>query len=331
VWGDEATEDFYFYPDGFGTRVLSLKRDPATEYELSEFIILAPQADFPFSFLPSNIVDMLFVDGTKREISFPYPEDDKDKREWPAEMAEKVQGTPIIYRVRLHKDERAAAIYFDPVDTHLPPVIYAPFLDRGEMVTPVYWDSHWPLARGKSTGWTIDDRIYYSPSHNSVITWAHSRPAPLGRANIVTLDTLGHSRLMTVERWAWLIAMSDAPDAQLLDWAGSFSIPPSVEVSGGRLDFDSYVPERRAIRLIVDNATVSMAIQPNVTCGEPCLRVAQCPRDPAFRRTRKPLAQAGRVRLGWPHALARCQDRSTRATATEICAATLSGDTEVRK
>jgi len=139
VWGDEATEDFYFYPDGFGTRVLSLKRDPATEYELSEFIILAPQADFPFSFLPSNIVDMLFVDGTKREISFAYPEDDKDKREWPAEMAEKVQGTPIIYRVRLHKDERAAAIYFNPVDTHLPPVIYAPFLDRGEMVTPVYW------------------------------------------------------------------------------------------------------------------------------------------------------------------------------------------------
>src|SRR5690349_4480007 len=202
VWGDEATEDFYFYPDGFGTRVLNLKRGLGIEYELSEFIILAPQADFPFRFLPSNIVDMLFVDGTKHEISFPYPEDDKGKREWPAEMADEVQGTPIIYRVRLHKEETAAAIYFNPLDTRLPPVIFAPFFDRGVMVTPVYWGSHWPLARGKSTGWTIDDRIYYSPSHNSVITWAHSRPAPLSKSNIVTLDTLGHSRLMTVERWA---------------------------------------------------------------------------------------------------------------------------------
>jgi len=82
---------------------------------------------------------------------------------------------------------------------------------------------------------------------------------------------------MTVERWAWLIAMSDAPDAQLLDWAGSFSIPPSVEVSGGRLDFDSYVPERRAIRLIVDNATVSMAIQPNVTCVNPVFELHNAP------------------------------------------------------
>jgi hypothetical protein len=256
--------------------VLNLKRDPATDYEVSEFIILAPQADFPFSFLPSNIVDMLFVDGTKREISFPYPED-KGKREWPAELAEKVQGAPIIYRVRLHKDEAAAAIYFNPLDTHLPPVIYAPFFDRGVMVTPVYWGSHWPLARGKSTGWTIDDRIYYSPSHNSVITWAHSRPAPLSKSNIVTLDTLGHSRLMTVERWAWLIAMSEASDAQLLEWARSFSKPPSVEVTGGRVDFDSYVPERRAIRLIVDNPTISVDIKPVVMCVNPVFELRNAP------------------------------------------------------
>src|SRR3989442_11781602 len=75
VWGDEATEDFYFYPDGFGTRALTLKRGPGVEYELSEIIILAPQAGFPFSFLPSNIVDILFVDGSKRETSFPRSEE----------------------------------------------------------------------------------------------------------------------------------------------------------------------------------------------------------------------------------------------------------------
>ena len=42
VWGDEAVEDYYFYPDGFGTRVVSLKADPKNDYELSEFIILTP-------------------------------------------------------------------------------------------------------------------------------------------------------------------------------------------------------------------------------------------------------------------------------------------------
>ena len=45
VWGDEAVEDYYFYPDGFGTRVLTLKTAPETEYELSEFIILTPPGD----------------------------------------------------------------------------------------------------------------------------------------------------------------------------------------------------------------------------------------------------------------------------------------------
>ena len=97
---------------------------------------------------------------------------------------------------------------------------------------------------------------------------------------------------MTVERWAWLIAMSDAPDAQLLDWAGSFSSPPSVEVSGGRLDFDSYVPERRAIRLIVDNATVSMAIQPNVTCVNPSSSCTM-PQGPCFP-SHSEIARSGR-------------------------------------
>ncbi len=47
VWGDEAVEDYYFYPDGFGTRVLTLKSDPANDYELSEFIILTPQGAYP--------------------------------------------------------------------------------------------------------------------------------------------------------------------------------------------------------------------------------------------------------------------------------------------
>ncbi len=48
VWGDAAVEDYYFYPDGFGTRVVNLKADPKNDYELSEFIILTPQGAYPF-------------------------------------------------------------------------------------------------------------------------------------------------------------------------------------------------------------------------------------------------------------------------------------------
>jgi len=40
IWGDSAVEDFYFYPDGFGTRVLTLQSALDSDYELSEFIIL---------------------------------------------------------------------------------------------------------------------------------------------------------------------------------------------------------------------------------------------------------------------------------------------------
>ena len=61
VWGDQAVEDYYFYPDGFGTRVLTLQRDPSRNYELSEFILIAPQEMYPLSFVPSQPVDILFA------------------------------------------------------------------------------------------------------------------------------------------------------------------------------------------------------------------------------------------------------------------------------
>ena len=45
----------------------------------------------------------------------------------------------------------ASAISFTPVNTLLPK-LFGPFTDREEMVTPFYWGSHWPLARGNMTG-----------------------------------------------------------------------------------------------------------------------------------------------------------------------------------
>jgi hypothetical protein len=279
VFGDAAVEDFYFYPDGFGTRVLTIRSAPTVEWELSEFIILTPQAAYPLALLPRTMVDLLFMDGTKREVSFPFYVEgmpQKGKLNWPEEMAQKIRGMPAVYRVRLHKDDAATAIYFNPLDAHLPHP-FAPFLDRGQLVTPAYWGSHWPLGRGKTTGWAIDDRIYVNPGHNSLMSWIHDRPAPIRTAQIEALDALGQSRLTLEQRWAWLIGMTDESDERLLEWARSFSRPPVLELRGARLDFDSYVPERRAIRLVIEDETVAITIKPAVRCVNPVFEFIRAP------------------------------------------------------
>ena len=280
VWGDSAAEDFYFYPDGFGTRVVNLKSAMGSDYELSEFIILTPAAAYPLEVLPQKAVEILFVDGLRRDVSLPfYVEGETKPLAWPDYMAEKVRGMPAVYRVRMHKDDTATAVYFNPLDPHLPPYPFAPFYDRGQMVTPAYWGSHWPLARGKTTGGSIDDRIYVSPSHNSIMSWGRSRPTPNRTARIEDIDTLGRSKTMTVESWVWLIGMTDTSDEHLLDWARSFSRPPSVELKGAHLDFNSYVPERRAIRLVAEDQTVEITLTPTVKCVNPVFELEDAPRN----------------------------------------------------
>jgi hypothetical protein len=239
VWGDAAVEDYYFYPDGFGTRVLSLESDPKNDYELSEFIILTPQGAYPLDVLPDNPVDALFLDGREHRYRFPNPTGNVADRPEP-------NGVPAIYRLRLSQREELAAVYFNPNETKLPPVVFAPFFDQGEMVTPCYWGSHWPLARGNSTGRTIDDRIALTPTHNSVMSWAGTRPIPLRTENLNALDALGRSRPMVSRRWVLLIGMSAEPDQRLRDRARSFATPPSIDVRGARLDAEGYRPERRA-------------------------------------------------------------------------------------
>jgi len=271
VWGDSAVEDYYFYRDGFGTRVLTLQSAPGGDYELSEFIILTPQATYPLSVLPSNLVDIIFVDGEKRELSFPF---------FASEQGEKMKSRdiPAIFRVRLHKDDPVAAIYFNPLDIRLPPTVFGPFVDKGETVTPCYWGSHWPLARGKTTGWAIDDRIHFTPCHNSVMSWARSRPRPLRTAQLESLDTLGRSKPMVVESWVWLIGTSSEGDARLLEWARSFASPPAVEVRGARLEAETYVPERRAIRLVVEEPTVTIDVKPAAASVHPVFELVGAPK-----------------------------------------------------
>jgi hypothetical protein len=274
VWGDSAVEDYYFYPDGFGTRVLTLRSKPAADYELSEFIVLTPQSAYPLEVLPASITELLYLDGEKVRLPCPYP------RLEPTFQAGKIpnpRNVPIVFRNHIHKEEAATAIYFCPGDTTTP-IAFQPFHDRGYLVTPTYWGSHWPLGRGKSTGWSIDDRIDSNPAHNSVMTWGlNNRPTPLHTAEVPSLDTLGVSKTQAVRRWAWLIAMTDITDVRLLDWAASFSRPPSLELVGARLDFEAYVPERRALRIHVDHKTATLQLKPVMRSVNPVIEIVSAP------------------------------------------------------
>jgi hypothetical protein len=265
VWGDSAVEDFYFYPDGFGTRVLTLTSAPDGDYELSELIILTPQATYPLRVLPANLVDLLFLDGRKRELDFPFPETERDlEKLFSGDM-------PAVYRVRLNDRETSAAIYFNPDDPHLP-LVFAPFFSGRELVTPVYWGCHWPLARGRTTGWAIDERVGLTPAHNSIMSWGRRRPAPLEKKLVDTVDTLGRARRMLVERWAWLIGMSDDSDARLLERARSYAQPPDVSVTGGV--YEGWEADRRAHRIAVAESTVTIRIEPRVPCVNPVFEMA---------------------------------------------------------
>ncbi|MEW5976500.1 MAG: hypothetical protein AB1898_11925 [Acidobacteriota bacterium] len=281
VWGDAPVEDFYFYPDGYGTRVLTLRSSPGSRYEVLEFILLTPQGAFPYDVLNPRTADILFLDGHKRQVTFPPP---KAKPSSTSSFARSEdlgppRDVPAVYRMRFHKDDDSGAISFNPVDTHLPVYLFSPFYDRGVMVTPFYWGSHWPLARGNSTGWAIDDRIALTPAHNSVIGWGLNRQTPVSSFDLQSIDTLGQSKLMNVQRWVWLIGANDDSDERLLEWAASFSKPPSVELQGGRLAPESYSTERRAIRVLVDEITLQLTLIPVVRCVNPVFELMKAPRN----------------------------------------------------
>jgi len=284
VWGDSATEDFYFYPDGFGTRVLTLQSALDSDYELSEFIILTPQSTYPLSILPANLVKILFLDGESRDLTFPFRTE---------EQGDKLQSrdVPMVYRVRLHKDDPSTAVYFHPQELKPPPVVFAAFEDRGETVTPCYWGSHWPLARGQTTGGAINDRVHFTPCHNSVMSWARQRPPALREAQFPAIDTLGRAKPMRVQTWAWLIGMTDESDERVREWVRSFSAPPSINVRGATLAAEPFVPERRAIRLITEEPLVQIQLTPNTICVNPVFEINTLGSPQEIRIGKKPLAK----------------------------------------
>ena len=272
VWGETATEDFYFYPDGFGSRTVTLQTEPKAEYEIEELLILTPPASYPLRVLPENLVDVLFRDGSKRELKFPILDQERDyEKLLSGEL-------PPLYRIRFGAREPLSAVYFNPGWKRLPSTAYRPFYSQGQMVTPFYWGNHLPLARRKPTGHNIDDLASMTPAHNAMMTWGHRRPQPLESRTAEMPDALGVTRKMQVEKWAWLIGLSDADDARLLEWSLRFSTPPQIRAEGARLQTPAYNTERRATLLTVEKPIVSLTITPATPCVHPVFELQDAPK-----------------------------------------------------
>lgn len=287
VRGARAIEDFYFYPDGFGTRVVTAPSTPGAAYQLSEFIIITPQAAYPFEVLPNHIVEALSLDGGKERIDFPSESTIRSITKWPQEKLVEPQQKPMLYRVRAHKDDPATAVYFHPSDPAVPRAM-PPFYDKAQLVTPVYWGNHWPLNRGKWTGWAINDQITLSPAHNSVAGWFTRDPdtgkrdwevKPLTIGEWLMPDSRGQVRVVNLLRFAWMIAHTEVSDEALRDWGRSFSVPPAVEVEGARLDIPSYSPERRALRLVAERTDIAIKLKPTERTVNPVFEIDRVSRQ----------------------------------------------------
>jgi hypothetical protein len=255
--------------------VLTVLAEPKTPYQLTEFIALMPQGAYPLDVLPSHMVDVLFLDGEKKRIIFPLVSDGAAGKS--IELTPNPRALPMVYRFYAHRDDRSAAMYFSP-DYRATMGGYWPFYDRGQMVTPTYWGSHWPLRRGKWTHWKIDDDIYSGPTHSSIASWL-SMPTPLSTATYAMPDSLGKSKEMAIKRWTALIANTDAPDKVLLDWAESFSNAPSIAVTGARVDFPSYSPERRALRLVAEASSIEINLTPVALTVNPVFEFARTSKE----------------------------------------------------
>jgi len=265
VWGDFATEDYYFYPDGFGTRVLTLTSHPEAPYELNEFIILTPQAARPWDVLPTNLLDILWGEQGKMEFTFPWTKEQKTDQ----------IGLPI-YRIRLDKSDRLAAFQFCPWGYGpIPPGAFGPRYERGAAITPSYWGYHWPLSREFSTVWHfVSSEVPLSPAHNSLCSAGQRRPTPLRSELLETRNALGQTSPMKQQTWAWLIGMTDAGDDELRQRAQSFANPPKLDAQGAKVAGEPYAPERRALRLTVEDNTVTITITPAGRCVNPVFELA---------------------------------------------------------
>jgi hypothetical protein len=277
VRGEAAAEDFYFYPDGFGTRTLTLFARPKEPFQISEFVIFQPQSVFPLQYLPSRLAEAVSLDGIAHEVVYPMTKNKNPKGYLGPKWIDEPAGKAFIYRIYSHKDDNESAIYFSPRDVGYPEA-YNSIFDRGELVAPTYWGNPLPLWRGKRNGRAIiNDGINLNPSISSVGGWLLNDPKPDLSGEFRTIDALGRSRVETVQKWTWLIAQTAISNYELADWAKSFSSPPSLGVQGANIGFPAYAAERRAIRLAIEADEVQIRIQPETVTMNPVFELAHAP------------------------------------------------------
>ncbi len=121
-------------------------------------------------------------------------------------------------------------------------------------------------------------RAKLAAAHNAMMSWGHRRPQPLESPTAEMPDALGVTRTMKIEKWAWLIGLSDAEDARLLEWSSSFGTPPKVEAEGSRLQSPSYNTERRATRLTGEKPVITLTITPSTSCVHPVFELQNAPK-----------------------------------------------------
>ena len=287
--GDYYVEDFHLYPDGFGTRVLTLTCIPEASYEVNEFIPITPAGGYPLRMLPVNMLDLLWVGGEKAAFEFPFLVG--DQREQVAIAEAKAKGRMIVipplgtvplsvpstdgpvYRIRIGNDDPLAVVQYNP-DGWGPtwpgnflPGLFGPQFDRGAVVTRAYWGYHWPLSRVGGLGASDKNAIDLSPAHNSIVTtgWTvgpqEPSPSPIRRERLWTRDGNGVMKRMRRDTLTWFIGMTDASDDELRLRAQSYREPPGIEVHSASFNADSfYSRERRALCLTMDEGSRSITI-----------------------------------------------------------------------
>jgi hypothetical protein len=218
------------------------------------------------------LLDVLFFDGRKQEVEFPVPRESNQSVGELSDIVDNPDKSSMMYRFFDHKQDPTGTIYFSPDDPTTPGA-YGAMYEHGQLVSPVYWGNHWPVTRGKWTGWSINDGIYAAPAHNSVAGW-REMPSPLVTSELRMPNALGQTQNLVTQRWVALVARTDLPDAPLLDWAHSFAEPPSLELSGARMDFPSYSRERRALRLVAESASIGISLKPSTVTVNPVFELA---------------------------------------------------------
>lgn len=277
VWGEFASEDYYFYPDGIGTRVMTVTSRLGSPLENQEFIVLLPQSAYPLERLPDGpLVDLLWLDG-KASFRFPCrPGIDRQDDQW-AKLKAIGASQCLLHRIRFAKDDPLAVIQYSPLGSGHDLPGFGPLSDRGVEATPMYWGHHWPMSRGYPTGWAISPRIQETPSHSSA--YHSGSPKPLREETGPMKNALGETHPMSRKTFYWLIGATGDDDRQLRQWMQNSSSPPEVELTGARKDAEFSAPERRAMRLVVENRAVTIAIKPHGWCVNPVFELQDAPNE----------------------------------------------------